>query len=293
MSTAQWDDLIEKLQDDDPNVRRMACEVLAATRDPRAISYLRNVYLQEDDKRVRQAAEDGLAMFKAIQLGVERQRPALLSRLALSLVVLLVLSLLLNGLVIVMGGDEDEQTEVDLLIELHDSWITAAQENAATLHTRMARYLETASVDTTGVVDCKPLGKRIIPLPLDPVQQAAYPVFTTVNRLYNQAVPKLQSARTIWEGVCSQQADMGTLVPAGLQDLEEVQAVLGNAESALQTIKDNPPAPVERETPVPPTDEPTAEAENTGNDQPSAADPLEADGDADTPAPSTADEAVG
>lgn len=61
---------IKLLSSTDAKVRRKAAEWLGDAGDPRAITRLRQVYKEDRDKKVRQAAEYSLGMFRALEDGL-------------------------------------------------------------------------------------------------------------------------------------------------------------------------------------------------------------------------------
>lgn len=61
---------IKLLNSPDPKIRRKAAQWLGEAGDPSAITRLRQVYKEDDDKRVQQAAEYSLGMFKALEQGL-------------------------------------------------------------------------------------------------------------------------------------------------------------------------------------------------------------------------------
>jgi len=61
---------IKLLSSSDAKTRRQAAEWLGEAGDPRAITRLRQVYKEDRDKKVRQAAEYSLGMFRALEQGL-------------------------------------------------------------------------------------------------------------------------------------------------------------------------------------------------------------------------------
>lgn len=73
---------IKLLSSTDPKIRLKAAEWLGEAGDPRAITRLRQVYKEDRDKKVRQAAEYSLGMFRALEQGLAgNKRDAVVKKL--------------------------------------------------------------------------------------------------------------------------------------------------------------------------------------------------------------------
>lgn len=112
--------LIEKLNDDDPQVRIRAMRRLAATGQIEAVTAIADIYNDvEESTRVRKVAAEALGVFKAIKEAVDNEQPVdlpdpsdvpepsfspeFLRRIIQLLGILLVILVLVNALVFVVG----------------------------------------------------------------------------------------------------------------------------------------------------------------------------------------------
>ncbi len=211
-SKPQWEPLVEQLQDPDPNARRRACQRLAATADPAVIPFLRNVYFQDDDERVRQTAHDALAYFKALQQGETAHLSApspLMSRLLPILVVTLVVLVLANVVVRVLpsGGDKDKSPDQEtqtiptpretLTARMQDR-IQKASEDVNSMRGEIAQYY------SSGEVKCSAAYNRPDPLRFAHIDMQTYSDLAIIAiNLDITLDTTLRQAQLIWDHTCS------------------------------------------------------------------------------------------
>ena len=271
MSTPEWDSLTEQLREDsDPKVRRIACQKLAATRDPAVIPFLRNAYIQDDDEKVRETARRALVMFKAMHEGKSLRRFPLSERvltLALGgLAGLFVISLVLNGLFLVLDRDDDdesveriEQTTPSIrsdLVERIQDTLREADTLAASLRGEIAAY------NDTGRVAC-PLPYQVPPpLQLAEIDNYTYPDLEIVAARLDVTLTPLQTALVLLQSACSDPDTQTEKVLQTATKLDQVEAQLNDVRSLLSNAITNPaPTVGPTITPLPTrtfTPEPTA-----------------------------------
>lgn len=261
MSKPQWDTLVDQLQnpDTDAKIRHKLCKQLAATGDPAVIPFLRNVYLQDEDDGVRQAARDGLAAFKAKRDGTRARSLPISNRtlrwIAGGLAVIFVISLALNGLAMVLGGDDDTGDEEaptaltpvdrDTLIARIDEQITQAEEDITNLRGVINHYYD------TGAVDCETTFHRPAGVELSSGDRDVYRRdLTGVADSLNAALLSLQRAQIRWDHVCNTQEVKMEELTAAAFDLDRVEDGLPPVRAALQDAIDNPPTPTPTQTPT-------------------------------------------
>lgn len=229
MAKPQWEALIEQLQDPDPNVRRKACRRLASTNDPQVIPFLKNVYVQEDDERVRQAAHDALAAFKAMQVGVSARRLPLdeqrLKQIVIGLAVLFVISLVLNGLVMVLGGDNDDNggsssasvpTNRDVLTGQLEGRLSQAQDDAANLRQEIEAH------NDSGQVVCSASFHKPQQYVLSDLDRTTYRDLAVVVDNLNLVLLQLQQPQSLWDRICSSQTPS---LPDGVEALRKLDVI--------------------------------------------------------------------
>lgn len=308
MSKAKWDSLAGQLQnpDTDPKTRRKACRQLAATGDPAVIPFLRNAYLQDDDENVQQAAQEGLAAFKAMQQGASpRGLPVsnqTLTWILGGLAVLFAVSIVLNIAAMVLGGDEggDDNnimaenlppTDRNMLIDQIAGQIQQAQEDIASLRAVIQNY------HGTGTINCdtpfhKPTGIQLSASDRDTYRRD----LTGIADDFNTTLLVLQKAQVRWDYICmTKEVKMEELVAASA-DLDLTEANLQEVQAALQYAIDHPPTPTPTPsftytptitpTPVPgtPTPPPSMTSEATHTMTPTAS-PTATDMPTSTPSP--------
>lgn len=279
MSKPNWDALTEQLRDDpDPNLRRKACQQLAATHDPAVIPFLRNAYLSDEDERVRDTARDALAAFKSSKEGKSvRSLPIsdrILTAICGGLAFLFVISLALHALA--SGGSKDQKVQID------DSWkntkptdrnevikqiqakFNEDQATAASLRNEVKNY------NGTGQVKC-PLTYTIpAPLQLAQINVYTYPDLGIVGATLDSAPNGLQKALVLLNSACAAPATQTERVLQASSELDNVDALLGKTMTLLQAAITNPaptvgptvtplptwtftPSPTATATPITPT----------------------------------------
>jgi hypothetical protein len=263
MGKPQWEALVEQLQEADPNVRRKACRRLAAIGDPQAIPFLRNAYLQEDDERVRQAAHDALAAFKAMEMG-EGGRSELFSRRTLvGLTILLAVSLVLNILVALASSNKTSSphttnntvpTARDTLISQLTEQLRQAKEDAANLQAEIGQH------NNTGEVVCTATYHRPPQFALSPLDTQTYRDVTLVADNLNLALFQLQQPQAIWDRICTQKIASMTDGLEALKQLDQIDIQLQKVDDLLQKAIREPaatfgptvtPTPTITNTPLP------------------------------------------
>lgn len=256
MAARAREELVERLHDSKARVRRQAVRQLAATRDPSVVPLLRTAYLSDEDDRVRQAARDGLALFKAMETNGER-RPLPVSDAALSralrlLAVLFVFSLLANGArmgINALGGEDDDSappTARTVLIDAFAERLDQATEDIAALRGEIEHHNETDEVICTATFH------RPQPYPLTPEDRRAYADLAAIEDQLNPALTHLQQPQATWDTICQQRA--ASLIPGleALKQLGRVGAALDAARAALDKAMSQPVATATHTaTPVP------------------------------------------
>lgn len=270
MSTPEWDSLTEQLREDsDPKVRRKACQQLAATRDPAVIPFLRNAYIQDDDEKVREAARRALVMFKALHEGKSLRRFPVGERvltLALGgLAALFVISLVLNGLFLVLDRNDDdsadriEQTTPSSRSDLVDriqGTLGDADALTASLRGEITAY------NDTGRVACPITHEVPPPLQLAEIDNYTYPDLEIVAARLDLTLTPLQTALVLLQSACGDPDTQTEKVLQTATKLDQVEAQLKDVRSLLNVAITNPaPTVGPTVTPLPTwtfTPEPTA-----------------------------------
>ena len=295
MSKSQWDGLVEQLQDIDPKVRRRAVRQLAATKDPAVIPHLVGAYHDLDDLGVRDAASDALAQFKARQQGITtRNLPVsnwLLGRILAGLGVLFVISLLLNGLIIVLrsGGDDggdtgtvvvaQEPTNRDLLVQTIQDKFTQVQAVTASLRQEIESY------NTSGAIVCDASVGVPEAIMLAPIDQQTYRDLSLLSAKLDGTLPSLQLIHARWNNACQTQTVQMQEVLESSNKLDQIEQQLAEVSDMLREAIQHPaptigptitPVPTITLTPVPgtatstPTETPIATETATATPEPTA-----------------------
>ncbi|MBI5958967.1 MAG: HEAT repeat domain-containing protein [Chloroflexi bacterium] len=251
MSKPNWDALTEQLRDDpNPNTRRKACALLAATRDPAVIPFLKNAYVQDEDEHVRDAAHDALAVFRAIHEGKSvRHLPVgdrVLSTVLIGLIVLFVASLGIRLVGSLLGGDDDGETVVD------NSWRNATPTNRDDLVRRIRDQFdlvqqltaqlrgEILNYNNTGQVAC-PLSYTLPgPAQLSQKDNYTYPDLEIVGANLDASLITLEKARIFLMSACADPATQMEKVIKASTELDSVDGQLGKVASLLQSAISNP-----------------------------------------------------
>lgn len=290
MTTPEWDALVEQLQDPDPNVRRKACKGLAASRAPEVIPFLRTAYLQEEDDRVRQAAYDALAEFKAMQTGArsgKKSGSSTLKRLTRMLTVLLVISVVFNGVVLVLGSRKDKDnegtllevatpTDFGVLTDQVSERLRQAQDDAANLRA------EISSHNDSGAVVCNATFFKPAQIELSEIDRLTYRDIAIIVDRLNLTLFELQQPQIIWDRICTSQAASMTDGLKALGQLDQIEPQLNKISETLEQAILNP-APTWGPTLTPTltataTSEPTlttepGQAETPAGETPATAEP--------------------
>ena len=276
MSKPQWDALVEQLRDPDPKARRRACEQLAHLANPKAIPFLRNAYLQEDDERVRQAAHKALAAYKAMQTGQSGRRlpvsESALSRIAVALAILLIVSVILNGAGMILGSGGDDSdgnptasdarttpTNRESLVALLQNKFDEIEQYSATLREEIAHY------HATGEIACGTAQPMPQPVALAPIDQQTYRDLGLVGSKLDGVLPPLQIAQIRWGRICETKSpEMQSILEASSR-LDQVESEMLEIDGLLQRAIANPAptigptvTPLPTATPSPQPGTPTA-----------------------------------
>lgn len=260
MAESLPNELIDQLQAPQPKVRKRAIRRLAASGDPSVIPLLRNVYLQDGDDQVRDAAEAALARFRAMQHNPARhRRPARGDRarrwMALALAIVL-LGLIAANITIRALGQDDDRTIVsagdantavprnELEQDLHDQ-LAGARAAVTRLRESDRVYRE------TGALACDLPGQLPAPLELSAATRQNYERDLTplADRL-GLTLALLHSAQTRWDQMCAVgEANMVDVVGASAE-LDQVTVDLDLFERDLATAIASP-APTHGPSPTP------------------------------------------
>jgi hypothetical protein len=252
MNKSNRDALIERLRNDpDPKVRRRACRQLATSRDPAVIPLLRAAYINDDDERVREAAGEALAIFKAIHEGKTVQRLPVSDhtlRLILSgLAVLLVVSLLLNVSMRVLGSGKDDHkkpsaslqgtpTDRSTLVSQIQEKLSQEQALVTSLKGEIKHY------NDTGQVAC-PLSYQIsAPIGLSLIDNYTYPDLGIVGAKLDATLPPMQTALVLLNSACADPTTQTEKVLQASAKLDQTDAQLSEVGGLLQKAI-NSPAP--------------------------------------------------
>ncbi len=297
MSNPNWDALTEQLRDDpDANVRRKACQQLMATRDPAVIPFLRNAYLQDEDEKVRAAAHEALATFKAIQEGrTVRQFPIsnrVLTILCGGLAGLFVLSLILHAVGAILGGDDDQPASTPLFqagaIPTDRNTLTTTLQDKLARVQQLSTSLrgEITGYGTSGQVKC-PLSYAMPESALlSGIDNYTYPDLKLVAENLDVASLGLQRALLSLNGACADPAAQTERVLQASGALDSADAQIAKSADMLQRAITNPaptvgptvtplptwtftPSPTATETPITPTAIPSATLPATETAMPS------------------------
>jgi hypothetical protein len=294
MNQPKWGTWTEQLLNDPlPKARRKACLKLAATRDPAVIPFLKKAYLDDDDESVRDAAREALAYFKAVGEG-KRMRWSLpfservLSTILGGLAVLFAISLLLNGLQMVLGGDKDDSNKPvalgtpaqrDTLTDEIQNKLAQARELAASLQGEINNY------NATGQVACPLEYTMPEPVALTEIDRYTYPDLRIVGDKLDVTMIPLQSALLLLNSACSDPETQTAKVLEASSKLEQANNQLNEVGQLLQNAINNPaPTVGPTETPLP-TLTPTPTATSTATPITPTLPPSETPPPTDTPAP--------
>ncbi|NLX08682.1 MAG: HEAT repeat domain-containing protein [Chloroflexi bacterium] len=258
MAKPNWETLVEQLHDPDPKVRRKACRRLAATRDPEVLPFIRNLYLQEEDERVREEAYQALAAFKALEAGEESRRlpisEDMLLRLRTGLVILLGVTLVLNILIFAIGqissGEDEPEATVestrllawDTLRDQMGERFGQVQEDAAALRMEIEQH------NTTGQVACTASYHRPQPVEMSPVETETYSLLALLNAKLGAAILALQQPQSGWDRICTSQTASLTDGLIALQQLDQLDVELAALDAQLAQAA--PPPPTRTPTPT-------------------------------------------
>jgi hypothetical protein len=260
MNQPKWENWTEQLLNStDPKARRKACQKLAATRDPAVIPFLRRAYLEDGDETVRDAARGALAYFKAVGEN-KRMGPPINERalgiLMAALAILFVISLLLNGLQIISGSDNKDDsnhagpvgipTDRTILIDRIQSQLGQARELAGNLRGEIDQY------NAAGRVAC-PLSYAVPePVALAEIDRYTYPDLGIAGDKLDVTLIPLQAALVLLNSACSDPTQQTTRVLDASGKLDQANAQLSEVDLLVQTAIVNPaPTVGPTETPLP------------------------------------------
>ena len=262
MAARTREELVERLHDSKARVRRQAVRQLAATRDPSVVPLLRTAYLSDEDDRVREAARDGLAMFKAMETtGSRRPFPVsdtALGRVLRLLAILLVISLLANGALMgisALGGNDDEDTPPTartVLIDAFTERLDQATADIAALRGEIEHHNETDEVV------CEASFNRPQPYMLSSGDRGAYDDLASIGDLLNPALTDLQQPQATWDTICQRQTASLIQGLEALKQLDRVGATLDTVRDALEKVMSQPVATATKPATLVPTQGNTA-----------------------------------
>ncbi len=278
MVKPDWDELTEQLRDaPNPKARRKACQRLAATRDPEVIPFLKNAYLQDEDGRVRDAARDALAFFKAQQEGKNVRRFPISDRALKTVLSLLFILFLVsaglnvrNALSTKSGNDGDRPgsifdqapTNRTALVTLIRQRLTEMQDLASNLQGEIARYNDTSHLACDFDYQAPP------PIALAEIDQITYPDLRIIAGRVDVTLPAAQKAIILLNSACIDPAKQIERVLQAAMELDKVNVQLDEAETLLQNAIANP-APTVGPTVTPlPTRTPTSVPTSTPRPSP-------------------------
>ena len=267
-------ELVDQLEDENPNRRIRAIRHLAALGDPTAIPQLSNVYLSEDElPHVKRAAGEALGVFQAIKEALEQNKdvelpdpktvkpprftPEFLRQLLTWLTVLMILLWVVDA-------------ALYMLPRLNIGALSGPPAPANTLidqfRARHARVFEDASnqqqawqqLQATGALDCSipapnPASTDSSDLKAQQIDFATQPELHQANLALITAIDELTLVANNWLVGCG----TGTVpIPAdeGLRLLDEVMASLSEAQGWLDQAAASA-ASGEQPTQAPPTTE--------------------------------------
>ena len=291
MTEPAWDRWAEQLSSaSKARERRTACRKLAATGDPAVIPHLRAAYLNDEDDDVRAVARQALLRFRAQQegrhVGRFRLNQRLLATVFWMLAGLLVVSLAVNGLILLAGGGSDTTPTPGFRFDRPPSpreQVIAQVEEHLRQAERLAANLrgEIANFNATGQVSCALDYSLPEPVGLLPIDEVTYPDLRIAALNVDVTLPTLQKALLLLQGACKNPAAQTERALQAAMELDKVDNQLREANQQLQMAITNPaptvgptvtplptqpPTPVPSATPAPPT--PTGQASATA--QPSA-----------------------
>ena len=212
MNQPKWGNWTEQLlKSTDPKARRKACQKLAATRDPAVIPFLRKAYLDDGDESVRDAARDALAYFKAVGESKRIGRSLPVGQRALSIIlgtlaVLFVISLLLNGLQIIIGSDNKDEnnhrmvgdpTDRTVLVTRMQGQLGQARELAPNLRGEINNY------NAAGQVACPVSYTLPEPVALSEIDRYTYPDLGIAGDKLDVTLIPLQATALLLNSACS------------------------------------------------------------------------------------------
>ncbi len=253
MSQPQLSDLVKQAKSQSAKERRAAYRLMAESRDPRTIPYLRHAYLNDEDDAVRDIAYDALAALKAIQQGYVVRSPrisnAALKKAAGFLSLTLVLTLIANVVTRVDLGSlfSSEEpsasptaiaqvgpTDRDLLITLMQNRLDQSNAFLATLRAEIAHY------NTTREVKCDLNLPTPLPIQLTTADQLTYRDLNLVGSRLDAAIVNLDSAQFQWRHSCRlPEPDVNDVLGASAA-LDQAAIQLQDTANLLQQAIDRP-----------------------------------------------------
>jgi hypothetical protein len=261
MNQPKWETWSEQLLNStDPKARRKACQKLVATRDPAVIPFLRKAYLEDGDESVRDAAREALAYFKAVGESRRMDRSLPVGQRALSIIlgalaILFVISLLLNGLQIINGGDNKDKnnhrivgdpTDRTVLVTRMQGQLSQARELAANLRGEINNY------NAAGQVACPVSYTLPEPVALSEIDRYTYPDLGIAGDKLDVTLIPLQATLLLLNSACTDPSQQTIRVLDASGKLDQADGQLNEVAQLLQTAVTNPaPTVGPTETPLP------------------------------------------
>lgn len=259
---SELDSLLDDLHSEEPKIRRKAVEQLAKLGDPNAITELARVYGTDDeDPKVKQAAESALLKFARQESGPSGGNSTM-RFLSIGLGVSLVVLILLNVVLRLSGGSDDDTAEAgpspvptvgalpraEMLDYLANSVVVPSLENINTLRTEVTT--ETGTPACTAIIETLPVTEVL------PAMRTNYPDVVSIIEEMNLAVDAINGVQTTWTSACAGEAVDLTSADALLAGAEEI---ITEVATDIVNAQQNPPTlAVPTETPTPtPTNTPT------------------------------------
>jgi hypothetical protein len=275
MNTPKWAALTEKLANNpEPKVRRKACQRLAATRDPAVIPSLRRAYFEDQDDRVRDAAREALARFKAMEAGQPTRQVVpserILAILLGGLSVVFVITLVVN-IAGMIGSDDAESGEPNdifnptdrmVLVDQISERLDAAQTLVGHLRTAIDTY------NTSGQLVCDVANQLPPALGFSEMDKKTYPDLGITADKFDAALNPLNTVLVLLSQACVDPSKQTTNVLNAVPKLDQAEAQIDEVAMLLQTAITNPaatvgptvtplptwtPTPTLTHTPAPPT----------------------------------------
>jgi|GEM_PF-4391287 len=253
------DIFLEDLKSDDPKERQNACDKLAQLGDPAAIEALSKLWREEEDSKVKAAAEKALKKFASQEATPNRAQQGATVFLIITLLVLGALNVVLR---LNSGDDNSVPQEADNPLanatasSLDDLLMRYQNDFAAPAFGDFAMLEGEWQAATDGTLPCTATFTRVDSIQVATADEELYPDLNLVTDL-NIAIESLATLITEWDTICSVG---GSYTPeqeaTTLETLAEIRSQLESSIGAITDAQLNP-QPTNTSS-APPTAEPTA-----------------------------------